>query len=445
MSFFARKIYPILFLLLFSAIAWAQEPARLTLDQAIEYAYERSTAVKNARLAVEDAEQQIIERRAPGLPQLNGDVTYQRYLQVPKQPLPPQFLPPNSDSLDIPTEVSFFLKNNFTAGLTLDAMLFDGSYFVGLKAARTFREYTAEDLLRTKRDVRNSVIEAYLPVLLVDESIELVGKNIANVEKLLYETRALYEEGFAEQLDVDRQQLSLANLEVERQNLVRRHQTAIARLKYVMGFPAEQELEVAATLESLVEVASEANLSEQVNLFKRPEYRLAEQGEQLNELNVRLNKAAYLPTLNAFGAYQYQYQGNDFKTGFWAPQAFVGLRLSIPIFDGLYKSALIQRARLDLERARNDKEDLARAISLEVTNARSTYIQARESLEQQQSNMDLAERIYETTQVKYQEGVGSSVELTQAEQQLYQTQSNFINALYDFLVAKIDLETALGN
>ncbi len=417
----------------------------MSLEQAINYAYDKSVAVKNARIAVEDAEQQIIERRAPGLPQINSDVTFQRYLQVPKQPLPPQFLPPNADSLDIPTEVSFFLRNNFTAGLSLDAMLFDGSYFVGLKAARTFREYTAQELVKTRRDVRNSVIDAYLPVLLVDESMDLLEKNIANIEKLLYETRALYEEGFAEQLDVDRQQLSLANLRVERQNLDRRRETAIARLKYVMGFPAEQELELSGTLETMVEMASEANLDEQVNLYKRPEYLLVEQGEQLNELNVRLNKAAYLPTLNAFGAYQYQYQGNDFKTGFWAPQAFVGLRLSIPIFDGMYKSALVQRARLDLERIRNDKQDLARAINLEVTNARNTYVQARESLQQQEANMELAERIYETTQVKYREGVGSSVELTQAEQQLYQAQSNFINALYDFLVAKIDLETALGN
>ena len=445
MSFIPRRIYPIFFLFLLAAGAWGQEPARLSLEQAIEYAYDKSTAIKNARISVEDAEQQIIERRAPGLPQLNADVNFQRYLQVPQQPLPPQFLPPNADSLDIPTEVSFFLENNFTAGLTLDAMLFDGSYFVGLKAARAFREYTAQELLKTKRDVRNSVIDAYLPVLLVDENIELLEKNIGNVEKLLYETEALYEEGFAEQLDVDRQQLSLANLQVERDNLERRRETAIARLKYVMGFPAEQELELTGTLENLIEVASEADLSAQVNLYKRPEYRVIEQGEELNELNVRLNKAAYLPTLNAFGAYQYQYQGNDFETGFWAPQAFVGVRLNIPIFDGLYKSALIQRARLDLERIRNDKQDLARAINLEVTNARNTYVQARESLERQRANMELAERIYETTQVKYREGVGSSVELTQAEQQLYQAQSNFINALYDFLVAKIELETALGN
>ena len=133
------------------------------------------------------------------------------------------------------------------------------------------------------------------------------------------------------------------------------------------------------------------------------------------------------------------------KTGFWAPTAFVGLRMSIPIFDGMYKSALVQRSRLDLEKAQNQQNDLARAIDLEVKNARNTYITARSSAENQQNNLDLAERIYDTTQIKYREGVGSSVELTQAEQGLYDAQSNYINALYNLLVAKLDYETALGN
>ena len=303
MSLTFQKIYPTIFLLFMASSVWSQgTPVRMTLEDAVEYAYENSVAIKNARLSVLDAEQQIIERRAVGLPQLNGDVNFQRYIQVPKQPLPPAFLPPGSDTLDIPTEVSFFLKNNFNAGLNLDAMVFDGSYFVGLKAARAFREYTAQELAVTRRDIRNSVIEAYLPVLLIDESVMLLDKNMENLGRLLNETEALYREGFAEQLDVDRQKLSLANLEVEKENLQRRRQTAIARLKYILGFPSEQELELAGTLEEMVGLASEANLTQELIPVNRPEFLLAEQGVNLNELTVRLNKAAYLPTLNAFGS-----------------------------------------------------------------------------------------------------------------------------------------------
>lgn len=441
------RIYPIVMMVLFGAAGLAQEPAQLSLEQAVEYAYDQSTEVKNARIRVLDAEEQIIERRSTGLPQLSGDVSFQRYLQVPKQPLPEafvQFLEQLNPNGEVDREASFFLKNNFTAALNMDAMIFDGTYFQGLRAARTFREYTERELRAVKRDVRNTVLDAYLPVLAAQENIAILGKNIRNMENLLYETTELYKEGFAEQLDVDRQQLSLNNLKVELENQERQKEVAMTRLKYSIGFPIDQPLELNEDLEQMVIEMEESDLTEQVNPSARPEFLLAEKGVELNEINVKVNKAAYLPSLSGFAGYQQNYQGNTFKDGFWAPTANVGLRLSIPIFDGFYKKSQVERARLDLEEAQNQKRDLERAIRLEVKNARTNYLNARRELASQRSNLELAERIYETTQIKYREGVGSSVELTQAEQSLFQSQSNYINALYNVLAAKMDLEMALG-
>lgn len=467
-----KKLFPVAIAMLVTASAVAQQSVQMSLKDAVSYAMDNNLGIKNSQIRVLDADQQIIERKAFGIPQLKGEVSFQRYLQVPRQPLPSNFnifgifgqalavdlrdylsedtrnavdqFFQDADGGDAGEGVAFFLKNNFTASLNLDAMIFDGSYFVGLKAARAYRKLVRQELDAKKQEVKNSVVQVYLPVLLIQENVDLLDKNIANLEKLLFETKELYKAGFAEQLDIDRQELSLANLQVERESLARQKEIALRALKFTIGFPVNEPLEITDNLDTLVGEASEDELTAQPDYRGRPEFAVIEQSIGLNELNVRLNRAGYLPSLRAFGAYQQLYQGNDFKTGFWAPASFVGLRLNVPIFDGFEKKARIQRATLDLELARNQKTELERAIQLEVRNARDNYFSARRKLESQQKNLQLAERIYNTAQVKYREGVGSSLEITQAEQSLYSTQSNYMQAIYDLLIAKSDLDAALG-
>ncbi|WP_282781684.1 TolC family protein [Phaeodactylibacter xiamenensis] len=466
------RIHSTFMMLLLALPLLAQQQAvQMSLDDAIDYALENSLTIKDAQIAIADAEQQIVERRSTGLPQVNGSLNYQHYLAVPRQPLPEGFdifglfgqvlAVDLYDQLSNQTQmavddsfsgngggggdegIAFFLRNNFTAGIDVNAMIFDGSFFVALKAARAYRQYTLRDFATTQREVENAVIEAYLPVLLVQENIGLLEKNIKNLEQLLFETRELYKAGFAEQLDIDRQELSLSNLRIERENLVRQKEVSLTNLKYTIGFPIDQPLVISDDLNAMT-IEAEALLSEEASPGSRPEVALIDQAIRMNELNIKLNQAGYLPSLNAFGAVQQQYQGNDFETGFWAPAAYVGLNMSVPIFDGLNKKAKIQRARLDLEKARNQREDLIRGISLEVANAQTNFRNASNRLSSQQKNLDLAERIYETAQVKYREGVGSSLEVTQAEQSLYTTQSNYMQALYDVLQSKARLEMALG-
>ena len=420
----------------------------MTLEQSIEYALANNTNIKNAYLNIADAEQQINERRATGIPQINGSVNYQRYLQVPVQPLPSalvdfiRLLNPNEE---VETEGSFFLKNNFNAGLNLETMIFEGSYFVALRAARAYRNFVQQQLLVEKRQVQNSVTNAFLPVLLLKTNLEIIDKNIANLEKLLRETKALYQEGFVEQLDIDRQELSLLNLQTERENLVRQKENAISALKFSMGHPIDSPLEVVGELEDMTMEVEDQQLVSDVNYAHRPETALNDLNIQLNELNLKLNKSYYLPSVRGNGAYTYSFQGNTFKDGFWAPSAYVGLNINIPIFDGFDKKAKIQRVRIDIEEANNQKVEVKRGIELEIKTARTNYINAREKLESQRKNLDLAQRIYDTTQVKYREGVGSSLEVTQAEQSLYTSQSNYLTAMYEVIKAKSDLQLALGN
>ncbi|HKK73717.1 MAG TPA: TolC family protein [Saprospiraceae bacterium] len=443
-----RKSILLLFL---CSLAWwpgrAQETVRLSLNDAVNYAWQNSNEMKNAQINIIDAEERIIENRAIGIPKLNGTVDYQRYLQVPVQVLPEPFVDLISalnPGQEVNREASFFLKNNFSAGLNLDALLFDGTYLTALKASKVYRDYTAREYDVTKREVRNQVIDAYLPVLLLEENLEILNKNRENLSQLFRETKALYDEGFAEQLDVDRLELSLANLEVEKENLERQQEAALNALKFTLNADQDLAFVIEEDLEGLATEVPQELLTSSINYQARPEVQYLEKGIDLADLNIEQYKMGYYPTLRSFISYTQTRQWNTQEDAFWAPTALVGVTLNVPIFDGWDKKAKIERAKLSREINLNQQNTLLQSIELEVTNARSAYTTAQKSLEAQERNLKLAERIYNTTQIKYREGVGSSLEVNQAEQSLYTAQGNYIQALYNLAVAKYDLLTAQG-
>ena len=434
-------------LLLVGAALVAQQdsPPVFSLQDAVNYAYDNANSIRNARVDILDAEQNIREQLSTGLPQISAALDYTRYLKVPVLPLPEAFAALNPDpNAPAPEGIAFQRKNNFTSGLNVSGMLFDGSFFVGLRAARASRDYFNLMLEDAQRQVRSQVTQSYFPVLLTGTNLDIVERNIQNLEDLLRETRAQYEAGFVEQLDVDRLVLSLNNLRATRNDLEQQQENALRALKFALNYPDDRPLAVSDDLEGLEIEVEEAALTSDVPYQQRSEVRLLDQTLALQDLNVDLQKAAYLPRLSAVASAQYQYQGDNFSDGFWAPTALVGLSASIPIYDFGGRASRLERARLDKEKVVNQRDDLVRSINLEVLNARGTFNAARERLQTTRENQELAQRIYDTTQIKYREGVGSSIEVVQAEQQLYEAQANYLNALYDTLVAKEDLYIALG-
>jgi len=449
-----KKLSLLCFLIFYSSSAiFAQSSNHsFSLSEAIKYAYDHNLNVKIAKENISDADAQIIERRSRGIPTVNGTINFQHYLKVPVSVLPNQFediiragnggvLPP-----DYTNQASFVLRNSFNAGLDLNALIFDGSYFTALKAAKAFKEYVGQELIAQERSIRDQVVEAYLPPLIVDENLKILAKNITNVEGMLTETKATYEAGFIEQLDVDRLELSLANLRTEVDNLTRQKELALNYLKFTMGYPVNEKLSVSDNLDDLLNLATDEDLTSPVNYLNRPEYRVAQTGMKLHEYNIKVNKDGYLPSVSGFVNYQYGYQGNSLfgKDGFWVPTSVAGLRVNVPIFDGFDKKAKIERAKVAMEIDRKRISLLEQSIQLEVTNARTEYLTALERSQSQEKNVALAQKIYDTTQIKYRSGVGSSIEVTQAEQALYETQQNFIQARYQLLVSKQKLDTVLG-
>ena len=438
-----RNFFSLLFLLVIISNTQAQDDRTFSLTDAINYAIANSLEIKNAQIGIADSEERILENKAFGLPTISAGVDYNYYLKLPVSLVPAEFFGGTPGEF---AEIAFGTKNNLTANVSAQSLIFDWSYLTGLKAARAYRDFSTEQKVQTEAQVKNQVRAAYLPPLILEESKKTLQKNISNLEKLLFETKELYKAGFVEQLDIDRLELSLANLQTDVDNLERQKQLAYNYLKLAMYYPLDENIAVSDDIEKLLLEANVEDLEGNINLNNRPEFRVAQRGRTLNELNIAYVKSTYYPSLSGFCQYQQVGQGDNlFKNPVWTDVAIVGLKLNVPIYSGGGKKAKLHRAQLDLEKTNNEIRMLERVIWMEVGNARIAYKNALQRVADQQKNLNLAQKIYDTTQIKYREGVGSSLEISTAEQALFQSQQNVIQARYELLQAKVELDKALGN
>ncbi|MFK7946373.1 MAG: TolC family protein [Saprospiraceae bacterium] len=437
-----KRLYLIIFALVMFAQTYAQQG--FSLEQAVNYGQSNNPSVKIAQIGITDAEQQIIETRAIGLPTVRAGVNYQHFLQIPGSLVPAEFFGGQPGEF---AEVQFGVKNNLAASLEVQSLLFDASYFTGLEAAKNYRTFASQQVEVAKQDIKRNVTMAYLATLIYDETATVIDSNRKNLERIIFETTELYKEGFAEQLDIDRLTLSLKQLTTQTESLERQKEIAMNNLKFVMGFPLEQDLEITETLEGLVESGFSAEVNEKLVLDNHATYQMLKTGIALSEMNVTAQKQqGYYPNLAAFGTYQQSLQGDNLfgDAAVWIPTAVVGLQLNIPIFDGFARGAKVQRAELDVEESVRQRDQYAESVELEVENARIKYRDAVAKVTNVKENQALAERIYNTIQIKYKEGLASSFELNQAENALFVEQSSYIQALFELLMAKAELEIALG-
>ncbi|CAA6799631.1 MAG: Outer membrane efflux protein [uncultured Aureispira sp.] len=431
----------------------AQELEQFSLLEAIAYAQRKSNSVRTAELDVARAKADVQEYTSIGIPKLNAGVDYNYYVHIPTSLIPNDAFVIDIPGLNIPppepgySETQFGTRNNLTLGVNLNTLVVDGSYFVGLKASKGLMEMTKRQADLTKYDIKHVIVKAYLQVLIAEQSRDVLLQNIENIEKVIAETRIFLENGMVEKLDLDRLELSMLNLEVQIEMLERQIELAHNVLKFQMNYPLEGEIELMTKLEDVFTLPDAADLEGKITSDRRIETDIMKQTIRLNELNTKRFTMGYLPSLSAFAVHQQVLQRDDLfdgkQPGFY-PTTIIGLKLNVPIFDGFEKAAKIKKSRIDVEKFKLQLDDLERGITLEVRNARAVYNNATKRLVNQDENLALAERILKTTRIKYREGVGSSIEMTQAEQELYRTQANRLNALYELVVAKADLDKALG-
>lgn len=468
------RIQLLLLFLISSALVKAQQP--LSLEDAIKFAMQNNTGIKNAKINIADAEARIYENRATGLPNISGTIDWQTFFLKPKVALPASFangtsnavfgilnaygvkdkngnvIPPtppvDPNASNEPVKISFQQTHSITPGISLSQLIYSGSYNVAIRAARDYRNLVQKQLLAKETEVRNQVVDAYLPALLISESVKIFDKNIENLEKLLSETKAFNKEGFVENLDVDRLTLSLDFIKSQRANIARNKDLVVNALKFVIGAKGNENFDLVDDINSLLKAVSPEDLNGPIDFNKRSEYGLLLQGERMTALQLDLAKSYNYPTVAGFASYSYGVQGNNFNSKdnyFWLQTGVFGAKVTMPIWNGGGIKYTKERAQLAMEVTKNQRIDFENVVTMQINNARLAYTNAKLNLDNQEKNLALAEKIFTISKKKYKEGVGSSVEIIQAESTLYQNQQNLIQAKYDLLKTKMDLDKAIGN
>lgn len=450
----------------------AQSPAStstFTLDQCITYALENAVDVKNARIDSEISEAKVKETTGLGFPQIDGSVSLQHNPKLPRfyskyDAEQPSIIDlsqiPGIKSGDVVAFPNVFqLPSNGNAGITVNQLLFSSSYLIGLKAAATYKDLSYKTEEQTQITVMENVTKAYYGVLVNNERISLVENNIARVDSLLRTTTELHKNGFAEEIDVDRIQVTLNNLKSDRLKTLNLQNLSLGLLKFQMNFPMEQPIEVVGDLSELKVNQDLFNEYEEGWDYKnRIEFELLETERKLQELNIKNKYAASLPSLDGFFNYGYSTQSPDigglFKTNSdvastdqygpdkWYSYSSFGVTLKIPLFSGLQRNYQVQQSKLELLKIQNKATSLKQNIDFSIQQNTVTYQNSLESLKSQDQNMGLAEKVARVTKIKYEQGVGSNIEVIDAESSLREAQVNYYNALYDALIAKVDLDKA---
>ena len=415
--------------------------AAFSLKQALDYAQNHQVSILNARIDEDIAKNTIKQTIGIGLPQLSGNANFQDFIVLPTSLLPGDFF--GMPGTQVP--VQFGVKYQSLVGLDLNQLLFDGSYLVGLQASKTFRELSSKNLTRTRIETAVAVTKAYYSVLVSNEQLNLIDANLDRLRKSLSDTEALFKNGFVEKIDLDRLTVFKNNLETERENVIRLLALNVNLLKFQMGMTVNSRLTLTDSINNLQ--ADQAVVARDSSAYRnRIEYSLLETQKKLNEFDLKRYKSQFLPSLSAFGNTSQSFQSNNFSELFSSnfPSTIIGLRLSVPIISGGIKLSQVRNAKLVLLKTQNDLVNLQNGINLEVEQAQTTYANSLKSLDNQKRNMDLAQEVLRVSKIKYEQGVGSSIEVTSAETSLKEAQNNYINALYDLMINRVNVEKASG-
>jgi len=421
----------------------------MSLEECVNYALENNRNLKTTRMEEAIAETQVGETRSMGLPQVSVSSSMNYNYEVRKAFLPTSIITgdPTSEGF---TPVQFSPEYDGNAAFSVNQLLFDGSYFVGLQAAKTLRELRQKESNQSEIETVEAITKAYYLALITEERLQLLDANQDQLERVLKETKALYENGFAEKIDVDRISVNYNNLQTENTKAQRSYDLSMDMLKFQMGMPLSTDLNLSGNIEDLTLEAEEYLAKTQdFDYRERTEYSIIQTNQDLASLDLKNNQATHLPKLYANFNYGWNSGVNNTEELFdfsnnWLSFGAVGLSLQWDLFRGLYRSSKMQKNRIQIEQLEIQKEQLKSSIDMEINRAQNDLKSAKESLDVQKQNMELAASVYKQVEAKYNNGLASSRELLDAETSKKEAETNYYGSLYDAIIAKIELEKSLG-
>lgn len=436
-----KKIGTLLFFVMAAFSTTAQHTNAFSVKQAVDYAMQNSLQVKNALQDIQLQKQTNREFTANAYPQVSGSMQINNFLVIPTSVLPGEVFGQPGEKIP----VQFGTKYNATGSLDVSQILFDGQVFVGLQARTAAMKLATKQAEVTQEQIKANVYKIYYQLAVAKKQVGAIDANIERFEKLLHDVKEIYKNGFAERLDIDKVQVQLNNLTTEKQKIENQIAAGNAGLKFLMNMPQK---DILILTDSITETVLKENiLTDSIDYKQRKEMQVLTLAQQLNEYNVRRYKLAALPSVVAFASYQKNAQRqklNLFGKEDWFTTSFVGVKINVPIFDGNARRAKMAKAQIEVNKIKNNVDLLKQSIDFDANTSKLNMTTALLTIDIQKQNMVLAEKVYNTTKKKYEQGLGSNQEIYTAQAELKVAQTNYYSALYDAINAKIDYLKAVG-
>ncbi|CAA0253264.1 Outer membrane efflux protein precursor [Tenacibaculum maritimum] len=418
----------------------------LSMQEAIDYAIKNSYTTKVAENDVKAAIKKRWETIATGLPQINGEVNYINNLKQPVSLLPGEIVNKEKGTF---VPVTFGTKQTMNATVTLNQLLFDGTYLIGLQSAKTYLKISKQAKEKTILATKEAIINAYGNVLITEKTIEILERNKKVLEKNFNDAKKINENGLNEEEDVEQLEITLGNVESSLRNAIRLKGIAYQMLNLSLGNSINTKLVLTDNLDSLMLTKIDLELlTKTFNLEKHIDFRIAENDRKSKYLLMRLQQSKALPSLGAFLNYGAAANSNTFsfldESQDWFKSSVLGISLKIPLFSSLGRSAKTAQAKIALASADIRLEEIKQKLSLQAEAAKSEYQLSIENYETAKRNLELAERIEKKQQIKFFEGISTSFDLSQAQNQLYSQQNKYVQSMLNVVAKKAKLENALN-
>ena len=419
-------------LMVLSSWGTAQQKQTFDLSGAKKQAIQYNRMLKNSSYAVDKAQYQLKEAIAAGLPQISSTLNYSNALGAK---LSIRF-DPNAPATEIP------IKPTSQFNLQVGQLLFSGSYFVGLELAKLGKTLTEKNYEKTEQDVLAQVTGSYYLVLVSGELLNLMNKNVTNLEEVYRKTEAMVKVGILEKTDLDQLGVQIAALQNAVSNAGRQLELAKNMFRLQLGLEVGQDFELTNTLEQVMGmVKGTLNTQPLFDLTMNKDYQLVELQEQMSVKQVKMQNSAYLPTLTGY----YSRTEKIIKPNFdMSPKNMLGANLSIPIFSGGQRKAKVDQAKIDLETIRNTKAFMAEQLQIQEKQLQYNLKSANETYLNQLKNLDVAKSVYDNLKRKFDQGMISGLELVSADNNYVKAQTDYISSVYQVLQATVELDKING-
>lgn len=432
-----------LFIIIALFISFSGSSQEFDLNAATAYALKHNYNYQKQELDRAITYEKTNEVLSMGFPKLNGTIGYRNSFQLPTSILPGEII--GKPGTTVP--VQFGTSNNADIGLSLQQLIFDGRYLVGVQARKSIKALADAQLKVSEVGVKELIYKSFYQALVSDQSIKVLEENQKVLDKLLDDTRKTYKQGLIEELDVERLEYNVLNLKNTISNVINQREVAYLALKYNMGFPLDSSFKIKGNLDQDLVIIKNEVKSTQFDINNKPELKLIEENINLKVFDLKQTKAGYLPSLYGNAAYGWQAQRQKFdflSGGQWFAYGNFGIQLQVPIFDGFTKKYQVGQTKLALEKARFEMTEFRNGSYIQHQQAQINLQNAINEYENNDNILKLSTKIQTKTQIKYKEGVGSSYEFAQAQSERIQQQLRVIQSILNVAIKGIEYRKVNG-